>query len=255
MIRFLLAASFVLMLAACNSDGLTPVSQASPQKLAQIKTIAIVTAFDNRIETKYIAEMASNNWTQKYKVEWPIDDYVRNAAANLLRDRYTIKDIPYSTAAVYQEAGVGNILWGGAPEVGPRAQKVIPAGAVDVIVFIAPSLRDSGNGALLSKPLEGVGYYSKHNLFYGLIQWVYVAYQVTLIDGRTFQAIDYATGGSPGNNFLKSTAMPYRDVKGWPPANLVYGGLSKQQREEFQRLTYDMFDTTLPDTFKRLGLR
>jgi hypothetical protein len=253
--RFLVVVSLALVLAGCNNDGLSPVSQASPQKLAQIKTIAIITAFDNRIETKYSGEMSTSSWTRKYPVEWPIDDYVKNAAANLLRERYTIKDIPYSPAAVYQEATLGDRLLGGSPQVGPRAQKVVPAGAVDLIVFIAPGARETGSGVLLNQPLEGVGYYSKNNLFYGLIQWVYIAYQVTLIDGRTFQAIDYATGGSPGENLFKMTAMPHRDVKGWPAANVGYNGLSKEQREEFKRLTYDMFDNTLPDTFRRLGLR
>ncbi len=257
MIRILTVVAAMLLVAGCQD----PQSTASPTaprnsstKTAQIKTIAIIIAFDNRVETKYIASAPVNSTTEKARAEWPIDDYVRNVTVNLLKDRYTIKDVAYSPGTLRAERDTGNLLFGGEPDASERVRRVIQPGTVDAIVFIAPSSTDSGNGAVI-KPLEGVGYYSKSTLFFGSQEWVYVSYRITLLDGRTLQTIDYATGGTPSGGLFGGASLSYRDVSGWPSASVGYIGLSPAYREQFKKLTYDIFNVSLPDTLHRLGLR
>jgi len=257
MVRLALIVATALVLASCQAPQ-APSSpsapQAAPTKIAQIKTIAIIIAFDNQVEMKYIAQAPVNSSTGRTRVEWPIDEYVRQVTAGLLKDRYTIKDVPYSASALRAERDTGNLLFGGEPDPSERVRRVIQPGTVDAVVFIAPSATGSGGGAFVT-PLQGVGYYTRDTLLFGYKEWVYVSYRITLIDGQTLQALDYATGGTPGNGLFGGATMSYRDVSGWPPSHVGYGGLSAAQREQFKSLIYDIFNTSLPDTLRRLGLR
>jgi hypothetical protein len=229
----------VVLLALCLTSACNMPRPLEPQKRADIRSIAVISAFGNRFDLHYIGFVVFLNNVEQVAVDWQIDDHVRGLVTAKLQDRYQIVPVPHSPADVMAGSSFEERMFGATSGMAERLRKVVPPGQVDAVVFVAPYGIQPGYGVV--EQLEGMGLYNRAVNYRGAA--VYAAYRVAVFDGRTFETLASARSTVPPTGFYRIMSpfvrMPWR----W--AGEPWETLPTAQRDDMRKALLDLLDRTL----------
>lgn len=168
-----------------------------------------------------------------------MDDHVRDLVTAKLQGRYQIVPVGYSPADVVADTSFEEAAFGSTSAIAGRVRKVIPAGQVDAVVFIAPQIIQPAPGTI--EKLEGIGLYNRATNYRGAA--VYAAYRIVVLDGNTFEPLASAQGTVPPTGFYRTT-IPFARMP-WRWTGAPWADLTAAQRDDMRRALLDLLDRSM----------
>ncbi len=241
----LVVAFLALALAGC-------VQTVQPQQLAQIRTIAIVTGFGERIEMSFVGLTVFTNRRDDAAVDWNIDGHFKQRAAAELGSRYRIQEVAYEPRNLRQPR---QEVFGADPAIA-LVQSVVPSGGVDALLYFGPAEFEDTLGRS-SQYVGGLGLYGRSSFGFGQRQnVVFAAYRAVLLDGKTLQPIAQANALLPTSFNLLSgfgSRIPNTPTSIEVPDR--YESLTAEQKAILRRHMFDLVNRTMPELLGDIGLR
>jgi hypothetical protein len=243
MIRVLLSAFLLAAVTACAP----PLAKRD----APIKTLAIASAFGERIEMKFVGVIVPNNTESQADVDWQIDQHVKARAAAELAGRYQLREVPYDSRQFFIDVKKLGASLASDPEIIAEIKKVIPANTADAVLVFLPH-RFADRIGRSYELLSGPGFYGRTLLGMGK-RAAYFSYQAVLLDGATMQPLAVGFARLPQPAMFGLPDLPYRDVDArWRD---TYAEIPPAERELLRRGVFALFDESLPALLEKLGLR
>lgn len=229
----------VVLLALSLSSACNTPRPLEPQKRADIRSVAVVSAFSDRFELHYIGFVVFQNKIEQVTIDWQIDDHVRDLVTAKLKDRYQIVPMTYSPADVVADSSFEERMFATTSGIAERLRKVVPSGQVDAVVFVAPYGIQAGYGVI--EQLEGMGLYNRAVNYRGAA--VFAAYRIVVFDGRTFETLASARSALPPAGFYRITSPLVRVPWRW--AGEPWETLTAAQRDDMRKTLLDLIDRTM----------
>jgi hypothetical protein len=240
--------AIVLLLALCLMSACNTPRPLEPQKRADIRSVAVISALGDQFDLEYLGFVVFLNKSEQVTVDWKIDDHVRDMVTAKLKDRYQIVPVPYSPADVVAESSFEERTFGTTSGMVERLRKAVPPGQVDAVVFVAPYGIQTGYGVI--EQLEGLGLYNRAVNYRGAA--VFAAYRVVVFDGRTFETLATARSTLPPAGFYRITSplvrMPWR----W--AGEPWSSLTDAQRGDMRKTLLELIDRTMTRALSDVSL-
>jgi hypothetical protein len=159
-------------------------SASSARDLPPIKTVGVVSDVGDKIRIQHIGVMVfSNKLTVVDVPEWAIDAHVTSAIETWLKERYALRPVDFPRGGIAPDLGGFAVFTGPSPEDNMRA-KARPANGepIDAYIVVWPHRRDVYP---TNQQVEGLGLLTQRSR-----ARMYIAFMVTLLDGKTFDEID-----------------------------------------------------------------
>lgn len=144
-----------VLIALCLTSACNTPRPLEPQKRADIRSVAVISALGDQFDLEYLGFVIFLNKSEQVTIDWKIDDHVRDLVTAKLKDRYQVVPVPYSPADLVAESSFEERMFGTTSGIIERLRKTVPPGQVDAVVFVAPYVIQPGNGVL--EKLEGGG--------------------------------------------------------------------------------------------------
>jgi len=240
-----LLAFSLLALSACDT---TPIA---PENVAHIKTIGIISAIGDEFSIQHqgVTVLSDNSSTGSIP-EWNLDEFAREAAGELLAQRYAVLKVNYDPSPFIQEAAdrrgtnrVGEIVRGTANGNGPDAYLVLQA------VWQRNPVNPTGRG-----DFRGVGLYSHSTIIGTQVVSIYADYYVSVVDGRTFQVVAESPAVVERDDLMiKERSPPAKRVEGSWWADTI-DALTVQQKAQLSDAYRQVIRQSLPVTLRDMKL-
>jgi hypothetical protein len=251
-----------LSLAGCVAPTALP-----PETLAGVRRVALVTAFDPKLELTYTGITVFENQQEDVVVDWALDAHAMAAARRLLAPHYALVDLDIDRAAVIETQrpfGFRNRVGG----LEKLMRERVPAGTADAVVVIATTPVRANEypipGARAGQEIYPYGLLLTGRLgrgFSRLPSAFLVAYGVSVLDGRSFKTL---ASHAP----VQTTASPRRNLFGdvveaeTPPMQVLdfswrgegWDAIPTQHREAMRAAAPRLIDESLPGALRHLKL-
>lgn len=223
--------SFCLLLLLGGCAG---IAAGNSQKREGIRTVGIISAFNDTFHVQKIGLMVFGNDLQEFPIgSWGMDDLVIGKVRALLSKRYDVKPVTYQKAAIASAQG----SWG---SFGENIRPHISTQGLDAYVVLRSNSSQYMN---TNQTLSGFGVLDYADIHY----FLFALYYVRLIDGRDFSELD---GGNSAPPFSGPIRGPHQKVdQSWWPTSLAAAS-----NPRLKAGMIDLIDKSLPDTLKRLQL-
>ena len=188
--------------------GAAEAEEASPQQLARIHTIGIISVLGDTLTLKDVGLMVfGNSETPESVTAWGLDDHISKEVATWLWQRYTIKPVTYDKSAFADIRP--NIFDPLESELGKRVKALGPNG-VDAYVIVYGTYAQDWIGGT-NQFLKGIGIY--HHL-----NWngIYAVYSVFVIDASSGETIASGDALVPKGGGFDEEPWQASDESLWP---------------------------------------
>lgn len=208
----------------------------SPERLAQIKSIAVIAAFEKRINLSYVGLTVFNNKSTFFPVDWDISRIVRDRIVAELGPRYVIRPFLYDISVFEGADTSSDTTLGTATEVTKRLKSIAKPGIADAFVL---ATSDASGGMGDGRNENAVG----------------IFYTVTVFDGNSLEPIAQSYSGVPCERTLclSGYEFPSRRIayvwKGEP-----YDKIPQHVRDEIRSKILELIDVSVPHTLGLLNL-
>lgn len=224
----------LLALAGCA----LPRSINSPEKIAQIKSVILISAVEDKLMLNYIGFTVFNNKRYEVPVDWRLNDFFREEMAKSLSGRYEIRPFEYDPKAFSGAADSGDATLGTATETTKRLKQAVPPDLADAIIVVVSDSSASLGARIAQDTVVGAHY------------------TMNVYDGHSLEPIAQSFGGIRCSS---SFCLNGYDPMIWPTSFRWSGGepatsLTPQMRDEIRRLATLMLRDSVPQTLGRLKL-
>ncbi len=244
------ASLLILALSGCVADHRPP-----PDRLAEIKTIGVISAIGDRLTFETIGASVFGNVEVTEPVEWGIDQDVAGRIAAALPKRYTIAPVSYDAAAF------DKIAWAdeSAPAAGfrdtarRRVEDVLRAAAspqgLDAYIVVTKATSAYAGGHQI---LRGLGLVRGEGAATHALA-AYAIYDLSLIDGSKHVVIGRARASLPRATGFRLVQGAYREVGDalWAPS---LAALPAPQQRRLRQTLLELIDQSIPLALAALGL-
>ncbi len=233
MFRRILCFTVLLALSGCA----LPRSISSPEKIAQIKTVIVMPAMEEKLTLSYVGFTVFNNEKASLPVDWRFNDLLREEMTKALSPRYEIRPFTYDPAALAGAYNSDDATLGTADKTTKLLGAVAKPGLADAIIVLV-SDRSASIGA--SRP---------QGTFIG------TSYTMNVYDGQTLMPIAQSYGGIAcrrglcANGYQSMVEAASFRWLGEPPETAI-----KPHFEEIRSTAAKMLVESVPHTLGRLGL-
>jgi hypothetical protein len=219
--------------------GCAGIVAGNSQKREGIRTVGIISAFDDTFHVQKIGLTVFGNDLQKFSISsWGIDDLVAGKVRALLGKRYDVRPVTYQKSAIAS----ADEAWGG---FGEAIRPHISTQGLDAYIV----LRSSGSQYInTNQTLSGFGIVEHIGVHY----FLFSLYHIRFVDGRDFSLLDGAGAYLPERAppFSGAIRGPHQKVdQSWWPTSLVAAS-----NPRLKAGVIDLIDQSLPNTLKRLQL-
>lgn len=225
----------VLVLGACA----LPRQISSPEKLASIKSVILISGLDETVSLSYTGLTVFNNTRETVPVDWKFNDKILDLLRTQLQTRYQIVPFPYDRAA-FQGARVSNdTSFGVARGATEQVKRHVKPGLADAIVVV------SG---------EAGGYLSFNRVPYG--PQVSISYTINVFDGATLEPIAQSFSGIPCERSLCLNGFEFasRQAPNLPWRGEPYATMPPATVASFRASIEELLVISVPNTLQRLRL-
>ena len=251
-----------LLLVCLLLFGTLPACTVQPvpaQKLADVKTIAVVSALGDEITFQHVGFTVFTNDRQTSHVDWKLDDFATQEIAAMLAGRFEVRTVNYDRAKFREHSDQG--LWGEWASSNALLKQTAKSGEVDAYCIVRTRNWPDAI-ARSNQEISGIGLYSRGGLFAsGLIVASYASYQIEIIDGRTFATIAAVPGtlprpapvGIPFSSLGPSIdTLPFKDSTVPWAARLE--AMPHEQQEQLHQALLKLLDDSLRYTLTKMAL-
>lgn len=258
---------FVAGLAGLGLSGCAAPRTLPPEALAAVRRVALVTAFDPKLELTYTGITVFENQQEEVVVDWALDAHAMNVAKRLLAPHYTLLEPAIDRAAVIEtQRPFGFRDRVGGLEALLR-QRMAPGTADAVVVIATTPVRANEYprpGARAGEYIYPYGLLLTGRLGLGfsrLPSAFLVAYGVTVLDGRSFKTL---ASVAP----VQQTKSPQRNLFGdvveaeTPPMQVLdfswrgetWAAMPQAQRDALRTAAPRLIEQSLPGALGDLKL-
>jgi hypothetical protein len=215
-------------------------ASAGTDKLANIHSVAVISAIGDELELRQVGLMVFSNAATPVSIrDWNLDDAIEKTVGAALSSRFTVVLVPHDRASF---ASIRPGMFNSFEHQAGRLIAAMPAGAVDAyVVVFRMTLQDPIMGT--NQNLDGIGFYH-HGLGFGhAINAIYAFYAVGVFDAKTGEML--RSGGAESTmKTLFGYAAPWLacDPSLWPDSP---DALSAGQREQIRGLVFTLIGTSL----------
>jgi hypothetical protein len=223
---------------------------ASPPKLASIKSIGVISATGDEFTLTKAGLTGLGSSTQSFSIEsWGIDDLIVSRASSLLSRRFEVRPVTYrrgAFAALEGDSAVAAVnLLRDDPVKKLIPTEVSPLG-LDAYVIITKAKSTYGS---TGRTVAGFGVINRTAVF-GSYPQIHALYVVKLIDGHEYNSIAKRSASPLNNTETIRLSGPSRSVDDsfLPTAN------DPAQNEKLKAAIIDLIERSLPTTLQDMGL-
>jgi len=239
--RFLALLAVALLISGCATQAVPP------DKLGRIKSVAVVTAIGDEIQhIHWGATVFNNTWT-KARVDWNLDDHVRQQLVKLLSPHYELRPINYDVTPLLDATERTAPLSVGS-RLDEAMKRALPRDRADVLVVVSRYFTHTKIGVA-----DKFGFYTAGGFRNVIEGYVFTFYRVFVLDGRTLETIADDDARIPGPLFQFFAGYP---GKKFDHRRLVkpIAEMSSAEFTGFRPLFTDLLDESLPHTLQRMKL-
>jgi hypothetical protein len=232
--RYVVWLAALFLLSACA----LPRQVSSPEKLANIKSVIVISGVDETFGLGYVGLTVFNNTSETVPVDWKFNETTLKLLKAQLETRYTIVPFAYDFRQFQGSATSNDVSLGTATEVTARLKQVAKPGMADAFVVL------TGRSG---------GYLSSNRRTYGM--QVGLGYTINVFDGTTLEPIAQSFSGVPCERTLCLNGYDYpaRKVE-LPWRGEPYSSLSADTVTNIRLIVFDLLERSIPNTLQRLRL-
>src|SRR5579883_446537 len=226
-----------------------------PDRLAEIKTVGVISAIGDRVTFETIGASVFGNVEVTEPVEWDIDRHVVARITAALAGRYKVVPVNYDRVAF------DKIAWADETSVAPGFRDATPRRIEDIV---AAAASPPGLDAYVVVSRATSPYARGHQIVRGLgivrgegsatyAPAAYALYDLSLIDGPKHTVIGRARASLPSDGAFRLLQGPYREIKAsiWAPS---LAALAPSRQQQLRETLLDLIDRSLPGALAGVGL-
>jgi hypothetical protein len=223
---------------------------ASPPKLASVKTIGVISAIGDEFTLTRAGLPGLESSAQGFSIEsWGVDDLIVSRASSLLNRRFEIHPVTYRRGAFAALEGDSAVTAVNLLREDP-IKKLIPAEVspqgLDAYVIITKAKSTYGS---TGRTVSGFGIINRAAVF-GSYPQIHALYMVRLIDGRELSLIAKRSAAPINNTEVNRLAGPSRSVD----VSFLPTAADPAQNEQLKAAIIDLIERSLPITLQDMGL-
>lgn len=211
----------------------------SPEKLASIKSVIVISGVDETVSLSYTGLTVFNNTTETVPVDWKFNEKILDLLKAQLQPRYQIVPFVYDPAAFQGARASNDTSLGVATGATERVKRHVKPGLADAIVVVS-----GGPG----------GYLSFNRVPYG--PQVSTSYTINVFDGATLEPIAQSFSGIPCERSLCLNGFEFasRQMPNLPWRGERYAAMPPATAASFRMGIEELIVISVPNTLQRLRL-
>jgi len=237
------------LLAACAGPGL------APERAAGIKSVALVSGLGDEITLRYIGSaVVLGDEERRTAVDWPLNESVLAALSRSLSPRYEIRSLQYDKFSFNDRTTLAERTVGSSERLTRYLRGLAPPGFVDAYVVVTETAWGGDPITHSGLPVAGLGLYARRDVLGGLAVATYTAYDIHVVDGRSFEELASAPASIPASKGAWSSwAYAYSTVDpSWWHAS--FAEMPDDEKRALRESLIALIDTSVPFTLERLAL-
>jgi hypothetical protein len=190
-VRHFLSTAIATCIFVALTSSACPALADNEKELAQVHTVAVISALGDTLHNAYIGSTAFTNAGHEMDVaDWKIDDLLATEVGKMLAARFTVVPSPLP-----RDAFLPGVDSDGDPKGAKVEERFMSAASgaagtpVDMYVIVSAATNDDFVG-MTNQHLFGMGLYRHHGIFGGNQDAVFASCWMTLVDGHTGKEID-----------------------------------------------------------------